>query len=417
GAGINIWPRTWSIMKALSLSDTLVHFLPHVPDYTSRLVFEIRKADQHEGFHIMDFMSNGGTIRLHRKALQQSLLAVQPAGRVHLSHRLMTYEETDSQARLHFTDGTTATCDLLVGADGIRSTVRRKFLEKHAVAVPLPDGLQLGDPVWSGTYAYRGLVPFNKLAARFPGHRAITTPMMYAGKLKHVICYPLPHDGAVNVIAVNTDLTKEGLGHPLPTTTMCDREEVQSLFVGWDPEVRSLVECIEHPSKWALMTLIPLEKYAHARVVLVGDAAHGMTPHQGAGAGQAFDDVYVLAALLSHRLSTAATIPRISEIYSAIRCPVANRVLGLAREAGFVTELVGPDFERVVEGDTGVPLDKLRASFQGMISAWDWVWDSSADDDQRRAVEMLESAFGDGGGDVSDAKDSTSSGAEAATTT
>jgi len=219
--------------------------------------------------------------------------------------------------------------------------------------------------------------------------------MMYAGKLKHLICYPLPHDGAVNVVAVTTDLTKEGLAHPLPTTTICDKEEVLSLFTDWDPEVQSLFECIEHPSKWALMTLVPLERYACGRVVLAGDAAHGMTPHQGAGAGQAFDDVYVLAALLSHRLSTAATIPCISEIYSAIRCPVGNRVLGLAREAGFVAELVGPGFEGVVEGDTGVPLDKLSASFEGMIRAWDWVWDSSADDDQHRAVDMLESALGE----------------------
>ena len=143
-----------------------------------------------------------------------------------------------------------------------------------------------------------------------------------------------------------------------------------------------------------------------------------MTPHQGAGAGQAFDvsfrahhhlvlltlrspqDVYVLAALLSHRLSTAATNPRISEIYSTIRCPAGNRVLGLAREAGFITELVGPGFENVAEGDTSVHLDKLRASFEGMISAWDWVWDSSADDDQRRAVDMLEAALGSGVGGV-----------------
>ena len=35
GAGINIWPRTWNVMKALRLSDTLVHFLPHIPDHIS----------------------------------------------------------------------------------------------------------------------------------------------------------------------------------------------------------------------------------------------------------------------------------------------------------------------------------------------------------------------------------------------
>lgn len=129
----------------------------------------------------------GGTIRLHRKALQQVLLSFQPTGRVHLSHKLTSYEETDDEVLLHFADGSNATCDLLIGADGIRSSVRRRFIEAQksdkSMNNPLPDGLRTGDAVWTGSYAYRGLVPFGKLDSRLPGHRALTTPLMVSSDI------------------------------------------------------------------------------------------------------------------------------------------------------------------------------------------------------------------------------------------
>lgn len=74
--------------------------------------------------------------------------------------------------RLNFEDGSSATCDILVGFDGIKSVVRKLFLES--------EGLWKSpsfEPVWSGTYAYRGVVPFEELSEHLPGHTAIKFPM------------------------------------------------------------------------------------------------------------------------------------------------------------------------------------------------------------------------------------------------
>lgn len=115
---------------------------------------------------------SGGSTTFHRADLQQTLVSGLN-GRLHLGHRFSSYEEVGDEIRIQFQNGTTATCDLLVGMDGIKSAVRKSLLLHQG----LPDSPSM-EPVWSGTIAYRGLVPRDVLDEVFPGHRAITTPMM-----------------------------------------------------------------------------------------------------------------------------------------------------------------------------------------------------------------------------------------------
>lgn len=114
----------------------------------------------------------GGAIRFHRADLQQGL-ASGLTGRLHLSHRLVSYEEIRNEVHLTFQDGSSAVCDLLVGVDGINSVVRKCFLEKRGLF-----SSPSYNPVWTGTIAYRGLVSVDEIDKEFPGHRAVTTPVM-----------------------------------------------------------------------------------------------------------------------------------------------------------------------------------------------------------------------------------------------
>jgi salicylate hydroxylase len=90
-----------------------------------------------------------------------------------LSHRLVSYEEVGDEIHLTFQDGSSAICDLLIGVDGIKSVVRKCFLEQRG----LPSSPSY-NPVWTGSYAYRGLVPADELEKEFPGHRAVIMPVM-----------------------------------------------------------------------------------------------------------------------------------------------------------------------------------------------------------------------------------------------
>ena len=87
--------------------------------------------------------------------------------------------------------------------------------------------------------------------------------------------------------------------------------------------------------------------------------------------------------------SIKAPVARISEIYNIVRHPMGNRVLQASRKAGMLCELVAPGFEEVMEGDTGIPLEKLEELFEMVGKDWDWVWKESAEDHRRRALEML----------------------------
>ncbi|KAF9471974.1 salicylate hydroxylase [Pholiota conissans] len=389
GAGINFWPRTWNIMNELGLNEQLVKFLQDedIPDdRTEHLVFKVRKSDQLKGRDIRDITITGGSVRLHRVHLQQTLLNGM-TGQLHLSHRLVSYEEINDEVRLDFANGTTLTCDLLVGMDGLKSQVRRVFLESRELLKP-----EDRDPIiWSGAYAYRGLVDVDTLAGMFPGHHCLSMPMLYAGKNKHLIVYRVAQAKLVNVVAVVTDPAKENTFYDGPAHVVCEQEEMLRAYEKWEPEVQALLQCIKKPMKFALRSLKPLTSYVSGRVILAGDAAHAMLPHQGAGAGQAIEDAYILANLLSQKPLITSQLPKIAEIYDRIRCPEGNRVLEASRISGLVSQLVAPGFEEVGEGDEGVSDEMLQDLIEELSRQWSWTWKESAEDDRRRAMAFLES--------------------------
>lgn len=118
--------------------------------------------------------STGGGLRFHRADLQRTLLQQIPSNcNIHLSSRLKSYTETPDDVRLDFENGSTASCDLLVGADGIKSAVREIFL-KNLDASSFP----YIDPIRTVSIAYRGLIPTGVVEEKVPGHRAAKIPVM-----------------------------------------------------------------------------------------------------------------------------------------------------------------------------------------------------------------------------------------------
>jgi len=138
--------------------------------------------------------TEGGISTFHRADFQDVLLKHLPRScKVYCSKRLCSYHQSQSgPVKLAFEDGSTALCDILIGADGIKSPTRRSLLRESArlkVGEQSPsDLLSCVDPIWTGTLAYRALISADTLRKRSPGHRALKGPVA-VGHL-NVIFYP-----------------------------------------------------------------------------------------------------------------------------------------------------------------------------------------------------------------------------------
>ena len=125
----------------------------------------------------------GDLMRFHRAHFHGVLLSnLPPSCTTHSAKRLKSYTQPSNDRSSHapitltFTDGTTATCDVLIGADGIKSAVRCSMMRELAESMdPCEQQSVLSciNPVWSGVTAYRTLVSAEKLRARCPDHPAL----------------------------------------------------------------------------------------------------------------------------------------------------------------------------------------------------------------------------------------------------
>jgi len=155
------------------------------------------------------------------------------------------------------------------------------------------------------------------------------------------------------------------------------QEEFQECYSGWEPEVDQLIRSVEKPMLWAVHALNPLPNYVAGRVALLGDAAHAMTPHQGAGAGQAIEDAYILASILGHALTTKTTLSQALAAYEHIRLPLANHVLRESRNSGLMYEF---------NSEYRDNYDTLGPAIQAQ---WDWLGQTSPQDEVNRGLQYM----------------------------
>ena len=216
-------------------------------------------------------------IGVHRSDLQAVLSTAAGMNRIHLSKRLVNVDDSGAHAVLRFDDGSTAQADLIVGADGARSVVRRWMLGYD-------------DALYSGCSGFRGIVPMDSL----PSLPDPTALQFWVGPGGHLLHYPMGRNH-INFLLVER--------HPTPWPRrewMMPASEGEQLrhFAGWHPAVVEMITARPVSDRWGLFHRPPLGKWTKGRVTLLGDAAHAMAPHHGQGANQSIEDAVVLAACL-----------------------------------------------------------------------------------------------------------------------
>lgn len=233
---------------------------------------------------------------VHRADLQAALADACGHDELHLDHRLVDVSAENRGYELRFANGTAAHADLVVGADGVHSTVRRWVADDEPAR-------------YSGTSGFRGLIPVDAMPS-LPDPGAI---QFWMGPGAHVLHYPIGDGSFVNFLAVVDD--------PPTWTDSSWVEEVspdqlRAPFADWHPGVREMIAATSLHKRWALFGQRPLTRWHRGGIVLLGDAAHAMLPHHGQGANQSIEDAATLASLL-HRFAPDQALPRYARLRRA----------------------------------------------------------------------------------------------------
>ncbi|KAG2078265.1 salicylate hydroxylase [Suillus decipiens] len=403
GAGIGVWPRVFRVLRKFG-PDFEQQLLQHCDcEYTEEYVSSIknRKSDQVVGTELFDLMSKGKLMRFHRADFHGVLLSVLPPScTIHNAKRLVSYSQPledysgKSPITLTFKDGSTAMCDVLIGADGIKSAVRPCMLRELAGGMDpdeKPSVLSCINPIWSGVTTYRTLIPAQKLRARFPDHRVLTEFTQYMGKNIYLLAYPVSLGQNINLVGYTfeRDLVesayKDDSEIPRPSFKWKANDEwVGELaaqqfvepFKDLEEDAQHILECIEKGTLWAVHTVKNLPSTNFGRVAIMGDAAHAMVPCQGSGAGQSIEDAYLLMTVLGHKSTTLEMVPRALAIYDKLRRPFSSEVAQRSMRTGQLCTF---------QGD--VPLNKLG---DAITKSWEWAWLTDLDDALEEAVRLVE---------------------------
>ncbi|EKM48779.1 uncharacterized protein PHACADRAFT_202410 [Phanerochaete carnosa HHB-10118-sp] len=393
GAGMGFWPRIWESMRLLGLEEDLK------PLACSGKPFRYTKGDQQQ--YVPFGQSHSALQSFHRTDILAVLLRHIPTYyHTHFGKRLVSYTDSpEGPVVLAFKDGTTASCDFLVGSDGIKSAVRRTMYERFAAgAEDLKEKGRLlahVKPTWTGQYVYRGVISTEDLRKAMPDHPVLDGPIYFAGKNKYFICYPVSNGASINCGGLISHPDKNGTLHGEPWVETVSQDELRAEFPGWSPYVHAVIDLIKEPSKWVINSVVDLPTYTSGNVALIGDAAHAMTPHQASGAAQGVEDGLLLAALLADPLASAATLAHVLRAYDRVRRPFSQDVLRRSYECGAAYcfqrgAFAGNDDAADGKG-TLESLEALSGYINGLL---EWTWKTSSEGDRNEALEVFRGLVG-----------------------
>ncbi|MGZ5836089.1 MAG: FAD-dependent monooxygenase [Xanthobacteraceae bacterium] len=286
GAGLQIGPNGVKVLSALGLEHTL-QGLACEPSEIISLAFDDAHLRFREPLKAIAQQRYGARyITAHRADLHRLLQERVPANSIHLNTRCTKVATNGNVAVATFDDGNQIEADVIVGADGIRSTVRESLFG----AAPARYTEQMG---------WRCIVPIEYVPRQVgPGRSVHISPQDYVGWIGptgHVICYPIRGGELYNLFVghVSEQWQEESW------TAKSSKAEMFAALAGWNEALLTMLDKVEEVFKWGIYDREPLDQWTKGRVTLMGDAAHPMMPTLAQGASITIEDAYTLARNLA----------------------------------------------------------------------------------------------------------------------
>ncbi|MGW6174151.1 FAD-dependent oxidoreductase [Arthrobacter sp. NPDC055138] len=306
GAGIGLRPPTVEVLRKWGVFEEFAKVsAPSEAIEVYQSNGELIARDPWPG--INEYAQTNHCRMVHRGDVIETLLRLLPAERVHIGHKMITVTDNGDSATVKFENGVEVTADLVLGADGIRSSVRNQIF----------GGVQ---PVFSHTIAMRAVISADDAYGLVENDNF----RVYVGLNGTTVYFlPLRHRNQVSFdITAPSDDTAWA-----PEVT---HEYIGQLLEGFDERLQKIGQELDI----AAMTnrgVYDIEKQPNWHtnsVALVGDAAHAMLHHQGQGANSAMQD----AAWLADAIKDGADLQDALRTYQAKRKPITDVLQDISRK-------------------------------------------------------------------------------------
>ncbi|MBA3470521.1 MAG: FAD-dependent monooxygenase [Herpetosiphonaceae bacterium] len=308
GAGISIWRNGISALKQLGL-ETLVQRLS-MPALDGGLRSWNGTAWTGRSTEALPTSVSYLMVLMHRAELHAALLAACGADHVHLGAVCTGFRQDPSGVTALFADGAEARGDLLIGADGLHSAIRRQLHGEQP-------------PTYAGYTAWRSVVGFD--------HQRLALGESW-GSGARFGQIPLSEGRVYWFATANAPAGQRSPG--------AEREALLRIFGSWHRPIRELIEASAEAGilRNDIYDRPPLRSWGEGRVTLLGDAAHPMTPNLGQGACQALED----AVVLQKSLSADRAIPAALQAYERQRIPRTTAIARQSRRIGQIGQWHNP---------------------------------------------------------------------------
>lgn len=297
GAGIQIGPNVTRILHGWGLERPLERLVAFPDRLQVRSAVSGRELAAMPLGALMRQRYGAPYATVHRADLHRLLLdAVRTCGdaQLDLDSALLDFAQSSGAGvTASIAGGRQLQADVLLGADGLWSQVRRQLLDD-------------GDPQPTGHLAYRALLRQSDLPASLRSGQVTA----WLGPQLHVVQYPVRGGDWLNLVVVvhgAPDWLRAANATPGQLANWnqhADRAQLLAALGTVTPPLRSLVEAVPAWRLWILCDRAPMAgpgEHARGRVALLGDAAHPMRPYLAQGAGMAIEDAQAVATALADR--------------------------------------------------------------------------------------------------------------------